>query len=151
LGYINELRQLIGKRPLIMIGATLLIINRHDQLLMLKRNDNGCWGVPGGAMELGESLEDTARRETNEETGIAIKDLELFGIYSGQELYYRNPNGDEVYNVSVVYLTRNISETIEVNLIEHREYQYFDIRNLPTEISPPIRPILRDLVCRATS
>ena len=87
-----------------MVGATLLILNQHDQLLMLRRNDNGCWGVPGGAMEPGESLVDTARREAKEEIGIEIENLDLFGIYSGAELYYCNPNGDEVYNVSVVYL-----------------------------------------------
>jgi ADP-ribose pyrophosphatase YjhB (NUDIX family) len=133
-----------------MVGATLLALNQQDQLLMLKRNDNGCWGVPGGAMELGECLEDTVRRETREEAGVDIKDLELFGISSGQELYYRNPNGDEVYNVSVVYLTRNLRGPIDVNLSEHSEYHYFDIRNLPTEISPPLKPILRDLVCLIT-
>ncbi|MBC7083782.1 MAG: NUDIX domain-containing protein [Firmicutes bacterium] len=32
--------------------------------MLLRRKDNGCWGLPGGAMELGESLEETARRET---------------------------------------------------------------------------------------
>jgi 8-oxo-dGTP pyrophosphatase MutT (NUDIX family) len=149
LSYIHDLRQLIGKYPLIMVGASLLMLNQRDQLLMLKKNDNGRWGVPGGAMELGESLEETARRETKEEIGVDVKDIELFGIYSGQELYYCHPNGEEVYNVSVVYLVRNFRETIKVNCNEHSEYQYFDLRNLPKDISPPIRPILRDLVHRA--
>jgi ADP-ribose pyrophosphatase YjhB (NUDIX family) len=134
-----------------MVGATILVLNQCNQSLMLKRNDNRCWGVSGGAMELGENLEDTARRDIKEEIGVDLKDIELFGIYSGQELYYRHPNGEEVYNVSVVNLTRNISGTIEINLIEHSEHQYFDLCNLPTNISPPIRPILRDLVRRATS
>ncbi len=64
MGYIHELRQLVGNRPLIMVGATLLLFNRDHQLLMIKRTDNGCWGVPGGAMELGESTENTVIRET---------------------------------------------------------------------------------------
>jgi len=144
--YMNELRQLVGKRPLIMVGATLLVLNQRNQLLMMKRTDNRCWGVPGGAMELGEDLESTVKRETKEEIGIDIKDLELFGVYSGQELYYQYPNGAEVYNVSIVYLTRNVKEVIEVNLDEHSEYRYFDITDLPTEISPPIKPILKDLI-----
>ena len=148
MSYIHDLRQLIGKRPLIVVGAALLVLNQRNQLLMLKRNDNSCWGVPGGAMEPGESLEDTARRETWEEIGVDIKDIELFGIYSGQELYYRHPNGEEVYNVSAVYLTRNFSETIKVNFNEHSEHRYFDLCDLPMDISPPIRPILRDMVNR---
>lgn len=146
MNYIQELRQLVGKRPLIMVGATLLALNPRNELLMLKRNDNGCWGVPGGAMEIGESLEDTVKRETKEEIGLAINDFELFGVYSGKELYYRYPNGAEVYNVSVVYIARNISTTIEVNPDEHNEYGYFDLNSLPAEISPPIKPIIRDLI-----
>lgn len=148
MGYMHELRQIVGTRPLIMVGATLLVLNQDNQLLMIKRTDNRCWGVPGGAMELGESLENTVKRETQEEIGINVKDLELFGVYSGQELYYQYPNGAEVYNVSVVYITRNVSEVIKVNLDEHSEYKYFDVHNLPAEISPPIKPILRDLASK---
>jgi 8-oxo-dGTP pyrophosphatase MutT (NUDIX family) len=148
MGYIEELRQLVGKRPLIMAGAALLALNQRDQLLMIKRTDNGCWGVPGGAMELGEDLMDTVKRETKEEIGIEVSGLELFGVYAGQELYYRYPNGAQVYNVTAVYLTRNLSEEIEVNPDEHSEYRYFDLQDLPVEISPPIKPILRDLVSK---
>jgi len=126
----------------------LLALNPYNQLLMIKRTDNGCWGVPGGAMELGEELEDTVRRETKEEIGIEVGDLELFGVYAGPELYYQYPNGAEVYNVTAVYLTRNLSEEIEVNPDEHSEYRYFDLHDLPAEISPPIKPILRDLVSK---
>lgn len=150
MGYMQELRHLVGNRPLIMVGATLLALNQHNQLLMLRRTDNGCWGVPGGAMEPGESLEDTVKRETREEAGIEVTDLELFGVYSGQELYYQYPNGAEVYNVSVAYLTRNIGAAIVVNLDEHSEYQYFSIRHLPENVSPPIRPILCDLARKET-
>jgi mutator protein MutT len=146
----NELRQLVGKRPLIMVGATLLVLNQQNQLLMVKRTDNGCWGVPGGAMEPGESLEDTVTRETKEEIGIEVKEMELFGVYSGQDLYYQYPSGAEVYNVSIVYLTRNIEGVIEVNQHEHSEHRYFSLHQLPSEISPPIKSILRDLVNKAS-
>jgi ADP-ribose pyrophosphatase YjhB (NUDIX family) len=144
----HDLRQLVGNRPLIMVGATLLMLNQKSQLLMIKRTDNGCWGVPGGAMELGENLENTVKRETQEEIGVEVKDLELFGVYSGQDLYYQYPNGAEVYNVSVVYVTRSTSEALKINPDEHSEYRYFDIHNLPAEISPPIKPILQDFVSR---
>jgi 8-oxo-dGTP pyrophosphatase MutT (NUDIX family) len=146
--YMRELRQIVGNRPLIMVGATLLVLNPDKQLLMIKRTDNKCWGVPGGAMELGESLENTVKRETKEEIGIDVTDLELFGVYSGQNLYYQYPNGAEVYNVSVVYLTRSTNEVIQINPDEHSEYQYFDLHSLPAEISPPIKPILRDIASR---
>ena len=148
MGYIHELRKVVGNQPLIMVGATLLVLNQKNHLLMIKRTDNNRWGVPGGAMELGESLEETVKREVREEIGVDIKDLELFGVYSGQELYYKYPNGAEVYNVSVVYIIRNFTEEVIVNPDEHSEYKYFDVRNLPDEISPPIKSILRDLQAR---
>lgn len=144
--YIRDLRQLVGTRPLIMAGAALLALNPHHQLLLIRRTDNGCWGIPGGAMELGEDLRDTVRRETREEIGVEVQDMELFGVYSGPELYYRYPNGAEVYNVTAVYLTRSLSGEVVVDPNEHSAYRYFDILDLPTDISPPIQPILRDLV-----
>jgi ADP-ribose pyrophosphatase YjhB (NUDIX family) len=145
MGYVDELRAIVGNRALILAGATVLILDGDDQLLMLRRTDNGCWGVPGGMMELGESIEDTAKRETKEEIGIDVLDLELFGVYSGQELYYQYPDGAEAYNVSVVYLTCKVVGEITLNRDEHCEYRFFDIHALPAEISPPIKPILRDL------
>jgi 8-oxo-dGTP pyrophosphatase MutT (NUDIX family) len=150
MNYMNELRRLVGNRPIIMVGSALLVMNQDNQLLMIKRTDNKCWGIPGGAMELGEDLEDTVKREAKEEIGIDVKELELFGVYSGKDLYYKYPNGAEVYNISVVYMTRNIKDSIKVNQDEHNEYGYFDVNQLPAEISPPIKPIIKDLATKYT-
>ena len=57
MGYIQELRQFMGSKPIIMVGAGVLILNQQNRLLMINRTDNDSWGIPGGAMELGESLE----------------------------------------------------------------------------------------------
>lgn len=55
-----NLRKKVGTEPLIMVGACVLIINERKQLLLQLRNDNKCWGLAGGSMELGENLEDVA-------------------------------------------------------------------------------------------
>ncbi len=144
--YINDLRKYVGHKPLLMVGATVLILDSENQLLMLKRCDNNAWGVPGGAMELGESFEDTAKRETLEETGLEVGEMTLFGVFSGPELYYRYPNGDEVYNAAVVYLTRDARGEIKLNDGEHREFRYFELSKLPEQISPPIKPIIRKII-----
>ena len=147
MSYIQELRKCVGDRPLIMVGAAVLVMEQQDRLLLLRRTDNGFWGVPGGAMEPGESLEETAKRETKEETGLDVEQLTLFGVFSGPELFYRYPNGAQVYNVSVVYQTYRVKGTLELGQDEHTAYQYFDVEHLP-EVSPPIRPILGELVKR---
>jgi ADP-ribose pyrophosphatase YjhB (NUDIX family) len=142
MSYIQELRRSAGNIPIIMVGATVLILNSNHQLLMMRRTDNDCWGVPGGAMEPGEHIEDTARRETSEETGLEVKSMRLFDVFSGPELYYRYPNGAEVYNVSVVYMTDDVHGFLVLNPAEHSEVGYFPLNKLPEPISPPIRPIL---------
>jgi 8-oxo-dGTP pyrophosphatase MutT (NUDIX family) len=142
MSYIQELRQHVGNAPLIMVGAAVLILNNRDELLMLLRTDNGCWGIPGGAMEPGESLEETARRETLEETGLAIENLYLLDAFSGPELYYRYPDGNQVFNVTAVFIAPEVSGEILVGLDEHEQWKYYPLDHLPENISPPIKPIL---------
>jgi 8-oxo-dGTP pyrophosphatase MutT (NUDIX family) len=139
--YINNLRKFVGNQPLILVGAAVLILDQDGHLLLLRRSDNEMWGIPGGAMEPGESLEETARREASEETGLSIGMLELFDVFSGPQLYYQYPNGDEVYNVSAVYIGREISGEVKTNR-EHHEFAYFEPQKLPEQISPPVRPVL---------
>ncbi len=144
--YINSLRKYVGNSPLIMVGSTVLVLDSQNRLLMMKRSDSNRWGVPGDAMELGETTKETARRELLEETGLTAGGLILFGVFSGEELYYRYPSGEEVYNVSVVYCARDIQGDIDLLDGEHYDFQYFDLSNLPKDISPPIKPILRKLM-----
>ena len=144
--YMRQLRQMVGNFPLVMVGAGVLVLDAQGRLLLLRRTDNECWGIPGGALEPGETLEVTARRETLEETGLHLPDLELFGVFSGPELYYQYPNGDQVHNVSIIYLARAVQGEISLNAEEHSAWQFFDPQALPAEISPPILPILRQLV-----
>jgi ADP-ribose pyrophosphatase YjhB (NUDIX family) len=143
MSYIQELRRVAGNMPIIMVGATVLILNSENKLLMMRRTDNDCWGVPGGAMEPGEHIEDTARRETREETGLEVKSMRLFNVFSGPELFYRYPNGAEVYNVSIVYVADDAKGPLIIDPSEHSEAEYFPFDQLPEPISPPIRPILK--------
>lgn len=68
--YIGELRKLIGSRPIIMCGASVVFLDNSGRILLHHRIDNDSWGLPGGAMEIGESFEETAIREANEEVGL---------------------------------------------------------------------------------
>jgi ADP-ribose pyrophosphatase YjhB (NUDIX family) len=139
--YILQLRQYIGHRPILLVGAAVLVIDERDRLLLMKRSDNKCWGIPGGATELGEVVEEAAKRETLEETNLEIEKMSLFGVFSGPELYYKYPNGDEVYNVSIVYMCRDWRGEIGLNN-EHTEWKWFAARDIPANVSLPIKPII---------
>ena len=139
--YILQLRQYIGHRPLLLVGAAVLVLDHENRLLMMKRSDIGYWGIPGGAMEPGESAENAARRETFEETNLEIGEMSLFGVFSGPELYYKYPNGDEVHNVSIVYASHEWCGEIKLHS-EHSEWNRFAASDIPDDISPPIKPVI---------
>jgi 8-oxo-dGTP pyrophosphatase MutT (NUDIX family) len=141
--YILQLRQYIGHRPILMVGAAILVVDAQNRLLLMKRSDSGRWGPPGGATEPGEYVEQAAKRETAEETGLEVGEMLLFGVFSGPELYYKYPNGDEVYNVTIVYLSRDFSGEVVIN-DEHTEFRWFarDEIPAPEHISPPIIPVI---------
>ena len=109
---------------------------------MMKRSDSGSWGLPGGAVEPGETVEEAAFRETLEESGLRVEEMSLFGVFSGPECYYKYPNGDEVYNVTIVYLSRDFTGEIQLNN-EHTEWGWFLVEEIPEDLSPPIKPVIR--------
>ena len=69
---------------MILNGSVAVVTDDAGRVLLQHRSD-GRWGLPGGLMELGESCEDTARRETREETGLALGGLRLLGVWSGKD------------------------------------------------------------------
>lgn len=141
MGYIEELRKLIGHRAIIMVGAGILITDAQGHLLLGKRTDIHAWGIPGGSMELGETLEETARRETREETGLEVGELRLFNVFSGPPFFFTYPSGDQVYNVSVVFQSSDYHGTPRTSG-EHSEWAFFAPDALPEPLSPPIIPVI---------
>ena len=92
-------------------------------------------------MEPGELVEDTARRETFEETNLEINEISLLGVFSGPELYYKYPNGDEAYNVIIAYVSQDWHGNIKLN-DEHTEWRWFKASDIPENISVPVKPII---------
>ncbi|MGD6856969.1 NUDIX hydrolase [Bacillus infantis] len=146
MGYIMDLRKVVGTRPLIAAGSSVLLLDGMDRLLLLLRKDNGCWGLPGGSLEPGESLESTALRELKEETGFHADDLSFFKVYSGEELYYKYPHGDEVYNVIAAYICTEYHGTAAPDAEEAEKVEFFPLDQLPENISPPDKMVINDLL-----
>ncbi len=146
MSYVHSLRALVGNRPLIIAGAAVLIIDKQNRLLLQHRKDNQQWGLIGGSMEIGESLEETAKREAYEETGLELLELEWFGLFSGKELIYECPNGDIVVNVVAVYIVRHFRGELKADQEEAHEVRFFELTKLPLELSPPDKPVIERLL-----
>lgn len=137
-GYIMWLRSFVGHQPLLQCGTGVIVENENGEILLIRRTDNGCWGYAGGSIELGERVEDAATRELFEETGLEALSLELFSVFSGEDTRYTYPNGDEVHNIDIVYICREYKGELKLDNEEASEARFFDINNLPENISPPL-------------
>lgn len=142
MSYIMNLRKYVGHAPLIQCAGSVIIENEKGEILLGRRADSHLWGYAGGSIELGESIEDCARRELLEEMGLIADEMEFLTVNSGPEAHHVYPNGDEVDNVEIVYVCRKYHGEIRPQPEEMEELRFFSIDALP-EISPPIRPVIR--------
>ena len=132
--YYKYLRTYVGHKPIILPGSVVIILNDQNEVLLQKRHD-GYWGLPGGLMDLGESFEEVAKREIFEETGLIVENLQLLNVFSGSEYYLKVSNGDELYSVTAVFYTRDVSGDMNIDYSESVKVQYFSINNLPNELT----------------
>jgi 8-oxo-dGTP pyrophosphatase MutT (NUDIX family) len=143
--YYKYLRQYVGHRPIILPGSVVIILNEQNEVLLQKRLD-GYWGLPGGLMDLGESFEEVAIREVYEEAGLVVENLKLLNVFSGSEYYLKVPNGDELYSVTAVYYTKDVSGDIKIDYSESEKMQYFSINNLPNELTDEYRGFIEQYI-----
>ena len=142
--YIMDLRKVVGHRPLLQVGASVIVVDKENRVLLQLRSDNHCWGYAGGSVELDEVVEEAAKRELYEETGLIARRLELFGVFSGPDTHYVYPNGDEVSNVDVVYACREYTGELTCQAGEVDELRFFALDEIPENLSKPIRkPLMK--------
>lgn len=135
MGYIEEIRALVGHRPLILVAAAVLVVDDAGRVLLQHRVDRDVWGLVGGFLEPGESLEQTARREVFEETGLELGALRFLTLLDGPELYHEYPNGDQVYDVCAVYTTHQFRGPIQLQTAEVREIRFVDAQAPPQPLT----------------
>ncbi|HPF87967.1 MAG TPA: NUDIX domain-containing protein [Candidatus Limiplasma sp.] len=148
--YVDSIRKDIGHNMLMIVGAGVFI-HRDGQLLLQRRKDDGTWADHGGCLEIGETLEETARREVLEETGLALGKLEMLGVYSGPERKHTYPNGDQTFIIGVYYLCSDFTGTLHPQAEELTDLKWFPLDRLPDNIMELARIPLRDCVARLSS
>jgi ADP-ribose pyrophosphatase YjhB (NUDIX family) len=91
-------------------AVSVIVSNDVGKVLLIRRSDNGNWALPGGAMDIGESLRQAAVRETREETGIGCEITGVSGIYTdpGHVILYTS-NGEVRQEFSIVLTARATS------------------------------------------
>ena len=121
------------------------MFNERGDILLQKRSDNGYWGLPGGKVDIGESVEQGAVREVLEETGLRVAVRRLIGVYSDPKLYsiLTYPSGHAVHYVTLVFACEYESGELRIS-DESTDIGYFDTKALPEKTLAAHRIRIKD-------
>ncbi|MEV4613797.1 NUDIX domain-containing protein [Kitasatospora sp. NPDC049258] len=100
-------------------AASVVVVDEVGRILLQRRTDNGLWALPGGKMELGESLAGCGIRETFEETGIHVEITGIVGTYTNPGHVFAYDDGEVRQEFSVCLLARPTGGTLQVSDESH--------------------------------
>ena len=139
--YVSWLRARIGPRKVLLPCTGALVLNDAGAILWGYSEDFKCWSLPGGYMELGESVVAGVQREVFEETGLQVEPIRLIGIVSIDSIY---PNGDEVGGLSVTLECRIVTGILKPDYGEVRELRFWDRGTLPEKVMPECARVAKE-------
>ena len=140
----TDYEKALGVRP----SVSAVIFDRRGRLLLQQRSDGGQWGLPGGSVEIGESVAAAVVREVREETGLTVRPLRIVGVYSDPTFQVvRYPDGNVWHYVSICFECRALRGTL-TTCDETLALDYFPPRRLPKTLLPNHRIRIRDARAR---
>ncbi|MYT25078.1 NUDIX domain-containing protein [Streptomyces sp. SID7760] len=125
-------------------AASAVVVDGDGRVLLQRRTDNGMWALPGGRMELGESVGQCAIRETLEETGVTVEIVGIVGTYTDPGHVFAYDDGEVRQEFSICLLARPTGGTLRVS-DESSEVAWFrpeEVAGLP--MVPAVRKRLDD-------
>lgn len=106
-------------------GGAALTVDEQGRILLQRRADSGNWSLPGGTMELGETLGDAVMRETREETGLDVELTGIVGVYTDPRHVIAYADGEVRQEFVVVFSARPVGGTLAVS-DESTDVGWFD-------------------------
>lgn len=112
----------------LVVAVTGAVRNEDGAVLLIRRTDNDLWALPGGAMDLGETIAETVVREVKEETGLEVDVTGVVGIYTDPKHVVEFSDGEVRQQFSICFLARLVGgeltpseESSEVRWVSRRE------------------------------
>jgi ADP-ribose pyrophosphatase YjhB (NUDIX family) len=125
-------------------SVAAVVRDGEGKILLQRRSDNGLWGLPGGSVEIGESVTAAIVREVREETGLSVRVDRLIGVYSDPGFQVvRYPDGNVVHYVSSLFSCTILGGCLET-CDETLALQFFDPAGLPQDLVPMHRIRIAD-------
>ena len=142
--YIHWLREKVGHETVFFNASLAIIPNMQGFVLLQKRDPKGqWWGLPGGGMEIGESIEQTLLREVMEETALKVEIDYFLGLYTRDNIS-TYPNGDTCHFITAVFVCKPTSEVPTIDATETYELKYTDPKNPPRLFGNRVPDALKD-------
>jgi len=142
--YVKAIRDAVGTRLLLMPGVSAVIRNDQGAILVQRREDDGGWSLPAGAIDPGESPAEAIIREVEEETGLTVIPERILGVFGGIRFRHTYPNGDETEYTVIVFACRVVGGELEARDGESLELRYFPVEDMPALEAPYPREMFLD-------
>jgi len=147
LDYWQRIRRLVGSEVLI-LPAVAGAITKGNRILLVRHRLLNKWQIPGGVLELDESVQTAVKRELKEELGIQLETGELISIYSEPKWTIEYANKDRVQRVLFFFkMEGGVSEDqIRIQKSEISEWRFFDLRSIPDDTVECCKQKAKDLL-----
>lgn len=129
--YLKNLREKVGNEILQIPSVAAIIRDEQDRILLVKDSKNGKWGLPAGAIDLGETPEQALLREVFEETGLYIRPIEIKGVFGGEKFRYIYNNSNKVEYFIVVFKCETVGGKLENQDGEISRLEFFKHTEIP--------------------
>lgn len=130
--YIGKLRKMIGTQKIIVNSVRAILLDDEGRALFIKRKGDKKWGMPAGAMELGESVFDAMKREVKEETGLDVNQATLIAIYSSPTTQtFTDRWGNEHHIIEYLFRVDKWTGALENETNESVDAEFYSLDTLP--------------------
>ena len=119
----------LGRQGKIRLGCSAAIFDGNRRILLTKREDNGQWCLPGGAVEAGESVAEACEREVFEETGLRVRVKRLVGVYSHPDQLSVYKDGNKAHIVALHFEAEVVGGELGLSN-ETTDFGYFTVEDM---------------------
>ena len=142
--YLESIRSRLGPQCILLPGVRAIILNGQGDVLLQRRTDLDCWGLPSGSVELDETALEALKREVREETALEVLRAEPMALYSGPTQRFRYPDGGEIQCFSVAMIVREWAGEPKADGVEGSEVRFWPLDALPADLVAIHRETLAD-------
>jgi len=125
----------------LVVAASAVVADERGRILLHRRTDNDLWALPGGGMEMDDSLPGTAVREVKEETGLDVEITGLVGTYTDPRHVITYSDGEVRRQFNVCFTARVVGGELAISN-ESKELRFVapeDVDGLPMHHTQRLR------------